>query len=185
LSLLAEYDAVVAKVEGAVARSSSSSSDQLSCRAGCDSCCAAGLSVLPVEAAAIERLVADNGPLAFAPKGGGYCAFLDVDGRCSVYAARPLLCRTHGLPLKTAEKRGSLGTGLRILDDGVTVCALNFATRAPTAGETLDAEAILRLLVVVDRRYRAAVGKADDTSRVSLDTIASNGVSQDHGGTGR
>lgn len=171
-SALAEYDAVVEKVEAAIARSSSSSSDQLACRSGCDSCCTAGLTVLPVEAAALRRFLNDQPPAfspAFTPKGQGFCAFLDVDGRCSVYAARPLLCRTHGLPLRLprndAEQRG----GLRIIDDDVTVCALNFTTRSPTAAETLDAEAVMKLLVVVDRRFRAATGVVDDTSRVSLE----------------
>ncbi len=27
------------------------------------------------------------------------CAFLDRDGACTVYGARPIICRTHGLPL--------------------------------------------------------------------------------------
>ncbi|MDP2340057.1 MAG: YkgJ family cysteine cluster protein [Deltaproteobacteria bacterium] len=164
---LGEYDAVVAKVEAAITKASSSSSDQLVCRSGCDSCCTAGLSVLPVEAASLRRFVDDNGAPQFVAKGAGWCTFLDVDGRCAVYSARPLLCRTHGLPMTTTEKRGSL----RVLTDDVTVCALNFNTRAPTAAETLDASAILKLLVVVDRRYRAAAGLPDDTARVPLETL--------------
>ena len=169
-ALLAEYDAVVVKVEAAVAKASSSSSDQLSCRAGCDSCCTAGLSVLPVEAAALQRLLDDQAP-TFTAKGQGFCAFLDVDGRCAVYAARPLLCRTHGLPLKTSSAAASKRGSLRVVDGDVSVCGLNFTGRAPTAAETLDAEAILQLLVVVDRRYRAAAGLHDDSARVPLTAL--------------
>lgn len=38
---------------------------------------------------------------SFAPPGQTKrrCAFLGRDGTCTVYAARPLICRTHGLPL--------------------------------------------------------------------------------------
>ncbi len=166
--LLAEYDAVVAKVEGAIARAQSSASDQLSCRPGCDSCCTAGLSVLPVEAAAVRRAL----PVArdFRARGEGWCAFLDLDGRCGVYAARPLLCRTHGLPLKMSGASADRGS-LRVVDDDVSVCSLNFTQRTPTAAETLDAEAVLKLLVVVDRRFRLASGAADDASRVLLSTL--------------
>lgn len=31
------------------------------------------------------------------------CAFLGPDGGCRVYAARPYVCRTQGLPLRWAE----------------------------------------------------------------------------------
>lgn len=167
---LSEYDAVVAKVDAAVAKASATA--ELACRAGCDSCCVAGLSVLPVEAAALRRHLAqrtERGELAFTAKGNGHCVFLDVAGRCSVYAARPILCRTHGLPLRTSGEapRGSL----RVVGDDVTVCNLNFTTRPPTPAETLDATAILKLLVVVDRRHRERAGLKDDTSRVTLDDL--------------
>ena len=168
---LSEYDAVVAKVDAAVSKASATA--ELACRAGCDSCCVAGLSVLPVEAAALERHLAERGargePLAFTARGKGHCVFLDVSGRCSVYAARPMLCRTHGLPLRTTGEhpRGSL----RVIGDNVTVCELNFTTRPPTPAETLDATAILQLLVVVDRRHRERVGLKDDTRRVPLHDV--------------
>ncbi len=182
--LLAEYDAVVAKVEAAVSSSSHAAGDQLACRAGCDSCCVAGLRVLPVEAAALQRFVAAQqsvGGLEFTPKGQGFCGFLDAAGRCAVYAARPLLCRTHGLPLKMAGSRAARAErgSLRVVDDDVTVCGLNFTGRAPAPGEILDATAILKLLVVVDRRYRERVGLPDDASRVSLSALltgAADGV---------
>ena len=167
---LDEYDAVVAKVDAAVAHSSRLAADQISCRAGCDSCCVAGLTVFPVEAASLQRFLDAHVP-AFSQKGEGWCTFVAVDGRCAVYDARPLLCRTHGLPLKglQPEKRGSL----RVVAEGVSVCGLNFTGRSPTAAETLDAEAVLKLLIVVDRRFRGAAGLPDDLSRVSLEQLKS------------
>lgn len=180
MSLLDEYDAVVAKVDAAVAAASATA--ELTCRAGCDSCCVSGLTVLPVEAASLVRFAEDH-ELDFAPKGQGHCVFLDVDGRCAVYAARPILCRTHGLPLRMPGEapRGSL----RVLTDDVTVCSLNFTTRAPTKSETLDATTILKLLVTVDRRYREHAGLDDDTARVALaDLVASEEEDEEEAGEG-
>ncbi|MBX3192058.1 MAG: YkgJ family cysteine cluster protein [Labilithrix sp.] len=72
---------------------------RLSCRSGCSSCCTDGLSVFEIEAAVIARHHADlleNG----APHEEGACAFLDGEGACTVYAHRPYVCRTQGLPLR-------------------------------------------------------------------------------------
>jgi Fe-S-cluster containining protein len=71
----------------------------LACKKGCDLCCQRKFSVSAVEAyniaslfrqlpAAVQRAVRK-------PKAS--CAFL-VNGACSVYEARPVICRTYGLP---------------------------------------------------------------------------------------
>lgn len=83
-----------------------------------------------------------------------------------MYQVRPVLCRTHGLALKTGEAgvRGSL----RVLGQDVSACELNYSTRAPAREEILDATRLMMLLVTVDRRYRAHAGLEDDETRVSL-----------------
>jgi Fe-S-cluster containining protein len=72
---------------------------RLTCRRGCAGCCTDELTVLDVEAA---RIVAEHGPLLEqgepAPTRG--CAFLDGAGGCRIYASRPYVCRTQGLPLR-------------------------------------------------------------------------------------
>lgn len=75
----------------------------LACRAGCAGCCADDLTVFEIEAAVIERR---HGALleAGAPHAAGACAFLDGEGRCRVYDARPYVCRTQGLPLRWLER---------------------------------------------------------------------------------
>lgn len=177
---LAEYDAVVAKVDAAVAAALVAAKDAVTCAAGCDSCCVDGLSVVAVEAAAIARYCDDN-DVEFVAKGGGHCVFLDVDGRCAVYAARPLLCRTHGLALRT---KGHAPRGaLRILDDDVGVCALNYAQQQrPRPAEILDATAILGLLTVVDARFRERTGA--DAARVSLRGLVEGADDGDDAGKG-
>ncbi len=162
--LLREYDAVVVKVDAAVAVAKDAAKDAVTCSAGCDSCCVDGLSVVAVEAAAIARFCDEN-DVDYVPKGFGHCVFLDVDGRCAVYAARPLLCRTHGLALRMRGEptRGSL----RVLENDVSVCSLNYAQgQAAARAEILDATALLTLLTVVDARSRDAAGVDDE--RISL-----------------
>lgn len=165
-ALLAEYRAAVEKIDAAVSAASAQAADALACKKGCDACCVEGLSVLPVEALAIEA----SGLRAPGEHKAGMCAFLDAQGACTIYAARPILCRTHGLPLKSKHSEGARGA-LTVIDD-VSVCALNFTERAPRAAETLDADALLMLLVTVDRRFRARAGLPDDASRVPLAELA-------------
>lgn len=168
---LDEHRAALAKIDAAVANASTRAADALACKRGCDACCVDGLSVLPVEAGLIEVHVAATGKRPPAQQTPGRCAFLDEEGACTVYDARPVLCRTHGLALKTADVEPS-SRNLRILGDDLSACELNYTTRAPRSDEVLDATKLMMLLVTVDRRYRAKVGLADDTSRVSLKDLA-------------
>lgn len=182
---LLEHKLALTKIDGAVALASTKAGDALQCARGCASCCVDGLSVLPVEAALIEagglgppaRSAASASP---APK---MCAFLDDDGACSIYPVRPVLCRTHGLALRAPSRNDGaralapsrtlhiLGDAGNVGDD-VSACELNYTARAPKRDEVLDAEALMMLLVTVDRRYRARTGMSDDTSRVSLRELA-------------
>ena len=76
---------------------------RLRCARGCSSCCVDGLTVLEVEA---DRIRAAHAALlaAGAPHPKGACAFLDVEGACRIYADRPYVCRTQGLPLRWLEE---------------------------------------------------------------------------------
>jgi len=72
---------------------------RLRCGRGCAACCVDGLTVFEVEAERIRRahpeLLAEGEPHV-----AGACAFLDAEGACRVYEARPYVCRTQGLPLR-------------------------------------------------------------------------------------
>jgi Fe-S-cluster containining protein len=166
---LSEYRAALAKIDEAVARAVAKAGDALACKRGCAQCCVGDLSVLPVEAAFIEAS-SSSAPAPERAMGNGHCAFLDVDGACAIYEARPVLCRTHGLALKSEaqEKRA----GLRVLGDDVASCELNYVERAPGPAEVLDATKLMMLLVTVDRRFRARAGLPDDLSRVALADLA-------------
>ncbi|MCP4904641.1 MAG: YkgJ family cysteine cluster protein [bacterium] len=73
--------------------------ERLRCGPGCSACCLDGLTVEAVEAERICRahpdLLRDTEPHPI-----GACAFLDGEGSCRVYADRPSLCRSQGLPLR-------------------------------------------------------------------------------------
>jgi Fe-S-cluster containining protein len=71
----------------------------LTCKKGCDLCCQRKFSVSVVEAYNIATLFRQL-PVRLQravrePKSS--CAFL-VNGACSAYEARPVICRTYGLP---------------------------------------------------------------------------------------
>jgi Fe-S-cluster containining protein len=89
-------------VDGLVAPLLAEHAARLQCRAGCSDCCEDGLSVFSIEASVIERHHAEL--LAHGtPNDAGGCAFLDSGGHCRVYAHRPYVCRTQGLPLRWLE----------------------------------------------------------------------------------
>ncbi len=93
--------------------------ERLHCRVGCAACCVDDLTVFEVEAHVIQRHYPDL--LASGkPHSAGACAFLDETGGCRVYAHRPYVCRTQGLPLRWLEE-GEDDTPLEYRD----ICPLN------------------------------------------------------------
>lgn len=91
-------DALHLRVDAAVAPLTRRHAARLACRRRCAACCIDGLTVFEVEAERIRTVCADV--LAEAPHPPGACAFLDAEGACRIYAERPYVCRTQGLPLR-------------------------------------------------------------------------------------
>ncbi|NJK89406.1 MAG: YkgJ family cysteine cluster protein [Myxococcales bacterium] len=92
-------EALHARVDLEVERLSRRHAKRLRCRSGCSSCCIDGITVFAVEAERIRRNHAALLVLGV-PHPVGACAFLDADGSCRIYADRPYVCRTQGLPLR-------------------------------------------------------------------------------------
>ncbi len=119
---------------------------EMQCRPGCDSCCRVDRTVLPIEAfrlwleavgRGISQVKVNDDP--------GVCPLL-VGGLCTLYEARPVICRTHGLPL-LYEIEGDL----RVL-----TCSLNFRDRHHfDPGEVLDMREVNRHLLATNAEFVA------------------------------
>lgn len=77
--------------------------DRITCHRGCAGCCVDGLTVFEVEADRIRHDVG-SGLSGATPGAAGACAFLDGEGACRIYASRPYVCRTQGLPLRWLDE---------------------------------------------------------------------------------
>ena len=75
----------------------------LNCKPGCCHCCQDDLTMTPAEAAVIKKLFPQM--VHEKPHAKGACPFLDDRGLCRIYAARPYICRTHGLPLRWTSEQ--------------------------------------------------------------------------------
>lgn len=71
---------------------------QVQCKKGCDLCCM-DYSIFPIEFYYIKQEI-ENAPLPELEKNvdKGSCVFLK-NHECTIYEHRPIICRTHGLPL--------------------------------------------------------------------------------------
>ena len=76
--------------------------NQLKCGKGCHECCVDELTVFEVEAQSIQARYPHV--LKEKPHPPGKCAFLNIDGECRVYEARPYVCRSQGLPLRWLDE---------------------------------------------------------------------------------
>jgi Fe-S-cluster containining protein len=131
---------------------------RLQCREGCSSCCVDDLTVFEVEAAQVRRhheeLLATG-----APHAEGACAFLDERGACRIYADRPYVCRTQGLPLRWIDED----------DDGTSerrdICPLNEEGEPITE---LHADACWTLGPVEERLALLQLAAAPGSARVRL-----------------
>lgn len=108
---LANYRDLTARVDDLCRRIAAEYRDSLACREGCDDCCR-HIAIFPVEAAALALALSDlpAGESARVRElarlaSTGACPLLE-NGRCLLYSARPIICRTHGNPLLFAGREG-------------------------------------------------------------------------------
>jgi len=160
------------------------------CAEGCETCCHQRFSVFEVEAVPVREALAElaeTDPVlrqrvreqATDPDHSDRCALL-VDGRCAVYAARPMICRSHGLPVAI---RGADG------ETELDCCPLNFrgdreverppgGTRrfspTPPPASILRLDAVNQPLALLAELWREASGPAP--LRVDLAQLAALGA---------
>jgi len=96
----------------------------LVCASGCTGCCM-DFNIFPVEFHSIFEELKGKKIEYNRSASEGECLFV-VNGLCSIYESRPVICRTHGLPLLSmGEEEWEL-----------THCELNFTGAAPEFDES-------------------------------------------------
>jgi Fe-S-cluster containining protein len=161
--LVPHYAALTAKVDGFFARVLERHGDDMKCNSGCSECCHVRLTVTGVEADAIRAALATwpeerrQVLAANARASTDRCAALDPAGRCLIYEARPITCRSHGAPIRMRE--GSLPV--------IRWCHLNFTRTEPDPDCVLDQTTLSALVLAVDREA------SGDGSRIDLVALLS------------
>jgi len=128
------FEKLLAAIDGKCAKQASALGGQIACKAGCHHCCRRIPSILPIEWAWIRATGADasgqnpssRGLRSELNPGEALCGHLDGQGLCTIYAARPLICRTHG--------------SLILSEEGLDHCPWNFQDL-----EEVDEDMVFRL----------------------------------------
>jgi hypothetical protein len=166
--MLHNYRDLVTKVDELCRRIAEKFGPQLACSPGCSGCCrhitlswvegfalAKALQELPAAAADEIRSRARSAS-ASSP-----CPLL-ADDLCLLYTARPIICRTHGLPLLTSD-----GAGTRRVD----FCPENFRGVATLPGSAvIDLDRLNTALTAINALFVAERfrGTAPATERIPL-----------------
>jgi uncharacterized protein len=147
---LENYLALRSRVDELCQRTSALLHAEISCRPGCDACCR-HLSLSAVEAAALrdacaalpEPDAARIRAAARAAEPDDPCPLLH-DGLCLLYEARPIICRTHGLPLLISRDG----------EKGVDFCPENFRGLSSMPGSAvIDLERLNQMLIAINALF--------------------------------
>jgi Fe-S-cluster containining protein len=122
MTCIQDYQQLLAGLDAEIIRVTKLQTAAISCGLRCSSCCLA-FSVLPIEAACLREAivalpsVSRDRPRKNLQEDADRCPLL-IDDLCSIYAARPVICRTQGLPLAYVdEERQTIE---------VSACPLNY-----------------------------------------------------------
>ena len=163
---MSRYPDLAAKVDAFFSRVQARHGSEMKCNTGCHHCCFVRLSVTRVEADAIRTEVAGwtaeqkqalAANLVAAPP--QHCAALAPNGRCMIYPVRPIVCRSHGAPIRMQSER-SLPV--------VQACSNNFTADGPSAADPdciLDQTTLSTMVLAVDR------AEGNDGTRIDLAAV--------------
>ncbi|MCA9669330.1 MAG: YkgJ family cysteine cluster protein [Myxococcales bacterium] len=177
---LSAWQTLAERIEARFAEIAERHGEQMQCAAGCSACCQPQLGVSVLEAIALVRALEAGGQtIDVSDANTDRCALLR-DDKCQLYAARPLICRSHGLPVAqrsaadiVAKLQAGSGSddGLAREQEGVevSVCQLNFRQHIPTDA-IIDGGSIEAALAVADHLLRERFGLAP--MRILIDEIA-------------
>jgi Fe-S-cluster containining protein len=160
--LLLNYRNLIARVDSLACGIEEQIKESLTCHAGCSGCCSA-ITIFPVEAAALKAAL-DSLPvresaairkLVSANAGGERCPLL-MDNRCLLYESRPVICRTHGLPITFTENN----------KQRLDCCPLNQLDNQSLPGSAvIDLDRLNSLLVAVNSLFLKESGCSSESSQ--------------------
>lgn len=165
-NLLDNYYQMVARVDALCRGIQDVLSDRITCSEGCSSCCTA-ITLFPVEAAALHAAVEALPEARRAAvlshvsehAGGERCPLLEHH-RCLLYDARPIICRTHGLPIVYTEGN----------EQKSDCCPLNLSDNdQPVSGSAvIDLDRLNTLLVAVNALFLSYSDVSGQPERLTI-----------------
>ena len=100
------------------------------------------------------------------------CPLLEND-RCTIYTARPIICRSHGLPIQYIDESGN---------NQQDVCPLNFAGQVPLHtlpnSDLLDIDRLNQMLAIVNQLALEEAQAPQNEARQSLGLALYNHLSE-------
>ena len=163
--LLENYQQLTSRVDSLCKTIAATLGKQITCSAGCSSCCTS-ITIFPVEAEAMRDAL-NKLPAQMAEKIRRHVSEHAEDERCPLllhhqcllYEARPIICRTHGLPIIYSSE------GQRNSD----CCPLNLTDSAPLPGTSVvDLDKLNMLLVAVNSIYLSQTDNSDTELRITI-----------------
>ena len=169
--ILDNYKLLVARVDALCSDIAVNLAEHITCSAGCSSCCTS-ITIFPVEAAAMHEMLRSLPELkageirqhVLEHADGERCPLL-LNKHCLLYEARPIICRTHGLPIiyTSNNERNS------------DCCPLNMTGAESISGSNVvDLDKLNTLLVAVNSTYVAQSGGTKLPERLTLAQAITN-----------
>jgi len=171
---LKSYQALIEKVDAFFDRVAGRYTQEMKCAAGCDDCCRRTLTFYPFE---LERMVEAAKELAEAELEGvihrarqagadpeAACPLLK-EGLCLIYAARPVICRTHGLPMLVPG------------EESLSMCVYNLKGLEHLDGDcVLDLKPVNQILATVNHLLASDRGASPERVQVADAILARFGT---------
>ena len=163
-----DYVDLIQAVDTASSELSVRFASEVTCKRGCHQCCLPNLTVSEIERQHIRQHLASDPHKTSQlldleqadPHRGLRCSFLHQDGGCGIYTARPIMCRSHGLPI-LFEEGG---------DWFADVCELNF-TDSGLAGLEEDDFLAIDLINVHLANINISAGFSDQRTSLRASAI--------------
>ena len=168
--LLSRYRQLTRRVDAFFADVFERQREHMECATGCSDCCHVDLTLTSIEAAAIADALATTPRESGAKQNvaaarSARCVALGDDNRCKIYEHRPLVCRSHGIPVQVGQSDTDDRHHLPVIQ----VCPRNFQSGldrvAPS--DVLNQSTISTILGVLDAAY-CDVSQTPKGARVSL-----------------